>query len=170
MEHGQHRPCDSGGGSIDGQRSQELLEIYKLHAELAERVTQRRHASSRLYVSLLVGLTVFVGALLRLGDEPSQHGAVFVVVGAVAFLLALSWERSLRSYAQLSSGKFKALLALEGELAWAFYQCEWRHLGEGKNPKRYTELTRVERSVPWVFGFLSVVVGGLGMYWWIAGP
>ena len=170
MEYGQCRPCDSGGGSIDGQHSQELLEIYKLHAELTERVAERRHASSRLYVSLLVGLTVFVGALLRLGDDPSQHGAVFIAVGVVAFLLALSWERSLRSYAQLSSGKFKALLALEAELAWAFYQCEWRHLGEGKDPRRYTELTQVERTLPCVFGLLSVAVGGLGLYWCIAGP
>ena len=123
-----------------------------------------------MYVSLLVGLTVFVGALLRLGDDPSQHGAAFIVVGVVALLLSLSWERSLHSYKQLSIGKFKALHALEGELAWAFYQCEWRHLGEGKDPRRYTELTRVERYVPWVFAFLSLAVGVRGLCWWIAGP
>ena len=170
MECGQRRPCDPGGGPIDVQLSQELLEIYKLHAELAERVAQRRHASSRLYVSLLVALTVFVGALLRVGDDPSDHGAVLVAVSVVALLLALSWARSLRSYAQLSSGKFKALLALEEKLAWAFSQCEWRHLGEGKDPKRYTELTRIERSVPWAFVVLSVAVGGLGLHWCLAGP
>lgn len=107
---------------------------------------------------------------MRLGGDPSQHGAIFVVVGVVALFLAVSWERSLRSYAQLSGGKFKALLALEEKLAWAFYQCEWHHLGEGKDPKRYTELTRVERSVPWVFGLLAVVVVLLGLYWCLAGP
>ncbi len=31
----------------------ELLEIYKLHAELADRVSQRREGANRLYVSLL---------------------------------------------------------------------------------------------------------------------
>ena len=32
------------------------LEIYKLHAEMADRVTQRRLQTNRFYISLLTGL------------------------------------------------------------------------------------------------------------------
>ena len=39
-----------------------LLEIYKLHAGLADRVSQRREGANRLYVSLNVGLVIFLAA------------------------------------------------------------------------------------------------------------
>ena len=47
----------------------ELLEIYKLHAELADRVSQRREGANRLYVSLLTGLFIFLAAMVRYGAE-----------------------------------------------------------------------------------------------------
>ena len=50
----------------------EMLEIYKLHAELADRVSQRREGANRLYVSLLVGLELLTAdgwrALREVGD------------------------------------------------------------------------------------------------------
>ena len=36
----------------------ERLEIYKLHAELADRVSQRREGANRLYVTLLLGIGI----------------------------------------------------------------------------------------------------------------
>ena len=41
---------------------QELLEIYKLHSELADRVSQRREGANRLYVSLLAGMFILPAA------------------------------------------------------------------------------------------------------------
>ncbi len=46
---------------------QELLEIYKLHSELADRVSQRREGANRLYVSLLAGIFILPAAFLRYG-------------------------------------------------------------------------------------------------------
>ena len=62
---------------MDDSKRKELLEIYRLHADLADKVSQRREDANRLYVSLLVGLGVFVAALLRFGngdgyDQPSS--------------------------------------------------------------------------------------------------
>ncbi len=51
------------------ENRQELLEIYKLHAELADRVSQRREGANRLFVSLLTGMLIFMAALLRYGAE-----------------------------------------------------------------------------------------------------
>ena len=39
----------------------DLLEIYKLHAELADRVSQRRIEASKIFVSVLLGMLALLG-------------------------------------------------------------------------------------------------------------
>lgn len=139
----------------DSDRS-ELLEIYKLHAELADRVSQRREGANRLYVSLLAGLAAFVAALIRfgVGDVPVQ--IVLVTIGVAGAALSASWYIVLRSYRQLNTGKFRALHELEGRLAYRFFQREWDLLGKGDDRRRYWRLTVVERILPCVFFMLFV--------------
>ncbi len=90
-----------------GPKGNELLEIYKLHAELADRVSQRRKGANRLYASLLVGLVALLAILLRLGLGPEE--IVFYIAGATGILLSASWYVVIRSYRQLNAGKFEAL-------------------------------------------------------------
>lgn len=139
-------------------RQDELLEIYKLHAELADRVSQRREGANRLYVSLLAGIVVFLGALIRfgIGDVPTEF--VLCAVGSFGVLLSLSWYVLIRSYRQLNTGKFKALHELEERLAYPFYQREWDLLGEGKRISRYWKLTVVETVLPIIFLILFGVL------------
>lgn len=129
-------------------RQDELLEIYKLHAELADRVSQRREGANRLYVSLITGVVVFLGALIRfgIGDIPTDF--VFCAVGVFGVLLSLSWFVIIRSYRQLNSGKFHALHELEEKLAYPFYKREWDLLDKGKRMSRYWKLTVVETFLP----------------------
>ena len=152
------------------ENSKEILEIYKLHAELADRVSQRRLAANRLYVGLLVGLLLFCGALLRMDGETAYVGPFLCLVGSVGVLLAISWRVIVRSYRQLNAGKFKALRELECALSWQFFQREWGHLGEGNEPGRYRRLSRVEESLPWVFLVISLVVIGVGLWLWVTKP
>lgn len=44
---------------MDNDRA-ELLEIYKLHAELADKVSQRREGANRLYVSLITAILALI--------------------------------------------------------------------------------------------------------------
>ena len=136
----------------------ELLEIYKLHAELADRVSQRREGANRLYVSLLAGLAAFLAVLIRfgVGDVPVQ--VVLVSVGVVGTALSASWYVVLRSYRQLNTGKFRALHELEGKLAYPFFQREWDLLGEGEDRNRYWRLTIVEIGLPYIFFVLFVAL------------
>ncbi len=67
----------------------EHLEMYKLHAELADRVSHRREGANRLYVSLLVGLMVFLAALIRFGVGDAALRCVLIAVG-VSLLLSAS--------------------------------------------------------------------------------
>ena len=125
-------------------KTQELLEIYKLHAELADRVSQRREGANRLYVSLLIGLVLFAAALLRFGTDGISPDILFWVGVVLGALLAISWYIVIRSYRQLNTGKFSALQDLESHLAYPFFTKEWELLGEGKKRSRYWKLTVVE--------------------------
>ena len=139
----------------------ELLEIYKLHAELADRASQRREGANRLYVSLLVGLMVFLGAVLRFGAGGVPVGMILLVAGVMGSLLSVSWFVVIRSYRQLNSGKFKALHELEEKLAYPFFKREWELLAQGKEISRYWKLTNVEVGLPCIFFLLFF---GLAVY------
>lgn len=134
--------------------SEQLLEIYKLHAHLADRVSQRREGANRLYVSLLVGLAVFVAALLRFSGGGASIRVLLCAAGGIGALLAVSWYVVIRSYRQLNSGKFKALHELEGKLPYPFYKREWDLLAKGKDISRYWKLTNVETGLPVIFFLL----------------
>ena len=139
----------------DDSKKKELLEIYRLHADLADKVSQRREGANRLYVSLLVGLGVFVAASLRFGDGDVYEKPILISSGVVGALLSVSWFVVIRSYRQLNSGKFKALHELEEKLAYPFFKREWELLDEGKNLSRYWKLTNVETGLPLIFFLLS---------------
>ena len=149
---------------MDAERS-EQLEIYRLHAELSDRVSQRREGANRLYVSLLLALVLFLAALLRFGAGDLPASMVVVVVGSIGIALSVAWLLVIRSYRQLNTGKLKALHELEEHLAYPFFKREWELLGEGKRRSRYWRLTQTEAVLPWIFLvlFCGVIVAVLCM-------
>ena len=138
---------------MDGDK-QELLEIYKIHTELADRVSQRREGANRLFVSLLTGILIFLAAFLRYGGDTIPFRAVLIVVGVFGIFLAAAWYIVIRSYRQLNTEKFAAIHELEKKLAYPFFTREWELLGKGRNRSRYWKLTVVETSLPYIFGIL----------------
>lgn len=135
----------------------DLLEIYRLHAELADKVSQRREGANRLYVSLISGLILFATGLLQFNATHDSMKVALVSVSILGLLLSGSWYIVIRSYRQLNTGKFKALHELEGKLAYPFFQREWDLLGEGRD-HRYWKLTVVETFLPLIFGVLFCVL------------
>ena len=139
----------------------ELIEIYKLHSELADRVSQRREGANRLYVSLLVGLGVFVVALLRFGVGDASEQLVLGLIGVFGILLSLSWFFVIRSYKQLNTEKFRVLHDLETKLPYRFFTHEWDPKSERAKSNIYWKLTDVERTLPFIFLILFL---GLSIY------
>lgn len=131
------------------------LEIYKLHAEFADRLSQRRESANRLFVSLLTGL---LAALLWLGAGDLGGSAVTGFLGVAGVLLSAAWFVVIRSYRQLATGKFDALHELEQHLAYQFFEREWELLREGRDFRKYWRLTVVETSLPIIFGLLFLGV------------
>ena len=143
----------------------EYLEIYKLHAELADRVSQRREGANRLYVSLLVGLMVSLAALARFGLSDTPERYVLATVGVIGVLLAISWFSVIRSYKQLNSEKFRVLHELEQQLVFQFFKREWDPKSDGKKSNRYWKLTNVESALPVIFGLLFVGLVSYALYY-----
>ena len=136
----------------------ELLELYKLHSELADRVSQRREGANRLYVGLLTAFLAAIVAFARwVGDDailPTWS------LGLFGLLMCTAWYINIRSYRQLNEGKFHALKRLEEKLAFHFFKVEWEFLKKGESRNKYWKLTDVEKFLPGVFGvmFLLVIV------------
>ena len=158
MECQQHCWCDQGAGMTNDSGQHELLELYKLHAELADRVSQRREGANRLYAGLLTGFTAFAIALLRFGTGDVPMNIILFIDGAVGASLSVSWYVVIRSYRQLNTGKFRALHELEKKLPYPFFTREWELLAEGKDRSRYWKLTVVETGLPVTFLLLSCLL------------
>jgi hypothetical protein len=122
---------------------QQLFDQYKLAVEMADRVSARRMQANTFFLAVNTGLI-----------------AVLV--------LCYGWWRIVGSYRQLSSGKHAVILEIETLLPAAPYAAEWAVLGEGRDPRRYLPLTRVETWVPRLFALLylllllAVLLGGQG--------
>ena len=146
---------------MDGGKQSELLEIYKLHAELADRVSRRREGANRFYAGLLTA--VLLTAFLGYGTGSLPVRAILTAGGVLGVLLSASWYIVIRSYRQLNAGKFDALHELEEKLAYPFFKREWELLKEGRERSRYWKLTVVETGLP--LGFLALSAASIIIAW-----
>lgn len=138
----------------------ELLALYSLYVELADRVSQRRHQANAFFVSLISGI---LGIFLAVGKlDGFEGGLLFIVPGVLGVFLCFFWWVHIRSYRQLNSGKFKVIREMEAKLVFPCFEREWELLGAGRIKKRYLRLTVLERWLPIVggLGFLGMVLMG----------
>ena len=142
---------------------QELLEIYKLHAQLADNVSNRRATANHFYLLVLSGLSVLFSALLQ-RENGVPLGWLMVGFGLFGMLLAVAWYVVIRSYRQLNTGKFDVLQKLEEQLAYPFFTREWELLLEGKDHKKYGKLSVVETLVPVIFFVCFAALFLIGIY------
>ena len=130
------------------RKQDRLLEIYKLHSELVDGVSRRREGANRLYVSLHVGVVVFLAALLRFGSGTTPESYVLWGITALGFYLCASWMLVILSYQQLNREKFRVLRELEGHLPFQFFTKEWDPKSTGRKSNQYWKLTYAETTLP----------------------
>lgn len=140
------------------------VELYKLHSELADRVSQRREGANRLHVSIAVGLVVFLGTLIRFSEDQTPAAIVILTVGIGGLIVSASWYIVLRSYRQLNSEKFRVLHDMETRLPYQFFTMEWDPESVGAKSSRYWKLSVVETIMPMMFGalFLGMTIYSVG--------
>ncbi|MGY1632940.1 hypothetical protein ACI784_14655 [Geodermatophilus sp. SYSU D01186] len=134
-----------------------MLDLYKLGAELADRVSARRATANSFFLTVQTTLIAVVGLIAP--DLTQQSVWTGAVATAGGVLLSVTWWLSLRSYRELNSAKFEVLHAVEADLPVRLFKDEWDLLearpSSWRKP-RYSELGRIERLVPWVFALLWI--------------
>ncbi len=125
-----------------------LLEQYKLYAEMADRVSQRRDQSNRFYAGLLAGMIAIMIVLTRLDVSDDILAVVLLVGGLFGAFLSVVWFVNIRSYRTLNTAKYKVINELEESLPTRGYAREWDLLTASSSSPRYFQLTRVEQFVP----------------------
>lgn len=138
------------------EQPKELLEIYKLHVELADRVSARRGEAARAHITLLSGLAALLGIVARTGGGDVPLWVVSGGISFVAMVVAVSWALLIESYRQLNRAKFEVLCKLEDKLAFQFFSMEWVALGEGREEKKYLRLTEAESILPYAVALACV--------------
>jgi hypothetical protein len=144
----------------DPRGTEELLEIYKLAVEMADRISARRGTANGFFVTLHAALIGVVG-LVDPADGSAGDDFGRALAGVAGVVLAVAWWALLRSYRDLNAAKFRVINEMERSLPVAPFAREWEYLtGAQRKPlhKRYAEFGVVERLVPLVFALLYVAV------------
>ena len=151
-------------------KKNELLEIYKLHAQLASDMANRLTTTNRFYLTLIFGLLAFFGALLRASDvlipEEIDKKMIFRNVTTIAdiFVVILStiWAISIGDYCKMLSEKYKVLLKLEKKFEFRFFKNEW---GQTEDIP-YVQLSIFQIWVPVFFicAFFLLMLGNVILY------
>ncbi|MGM1065205.1 RipA family octameric membrane protein [Saccharothrix sp. Mg75] len=135
------------------------IELYKLAVEMADRVSARRSTTNTFFLAVQTGFIAVVGlATPSLKSMPWWTSLVVAIAGMV---LSLSWWLQLRSYRDLNRAKFAVINATEERLPIKIFTDEWASLKKDPVPGwrgRYAELGTVERTVPFVFAGLYILL------------
>lgn len=140
--------------------SNELFEPYALAVEMADRVSERRGAANKFFLSVQTTLLAAVG----LADTTLDHVAWYSALTAALTGCAISavWWLQLRSYRMLNAAKFTVINRLEQRLPARIFMDEWeilKHVGEdGSHRLGYVELGTTERLIPWVLAGLHLLL------------
>lgn len=124
-----------------------LLEQYKIMVGSTEKVTDQRLRVNNLFftvTSSILSVSLVVGKAL----EFSIVGAVgMLALTGMAFLITFLWEKLIRSYGKLNTGKFAVIDQIEKQLRTNMFEHEWKILKSdvGYESNTETEATIVKR-------------------------
>ena len=129
---------------------------------MTDNLNHRRSLANSFFLSINAGLLSALGLMANLGIDSITASGLWIVLGAIGGgLFSYTWIRTVKSYSQLSYGKWTIIQEIEKRLPLSLYEVEWKILGEGKVPKKYNPLTDVEKRVPVVFiilyGFSAIM-------------
>lgn len=135
---------------IDPDKSppdKDLVEIYKLLVEMADRVSERRQSANSFYLS--VNTAIIGGAAYLSQSAFGELGTLAVSAAGIA--ICFLWVRSVVSYKSLNAAKFEVITALEDRLPVSPFKDEWAILDVDGDGKRHKPFHRTEVLVPVVF-------------------
>jgi hypothetical protein len=132
-----------------------LLEQYKIMVGSTEKVTDQRMRVNNLFftvTSSILSISLVVGKAF----EFSVVGAIgMLLLSSMAFLVTFLWERLVRSYGKLNTGKFTVIDQIEKQLRTNMFEHEWQVL---KQDVGYESNTETEAKVVKRFRWFVLIV------------
>lgn len=124
-----------------------LLEQYKIMVGSTEKVTDQRMRVNNLFFTVTSSI-LSVSLVLGKSFEFSVVGAIgMLALSIMAFVVTFLWEKLVRSYGKLNTGKFTVIDQIEKQLRTNMFEHEWnilkQHVGYESNTE--TEATVVKR-------------------------
>lgn len=155
---------------VSEEKKSRLLEIYKLHAQLASAISNRRDATYRFYPTLISGLLIILFTVLQhknnIFSETTEGtpnpliGYSMLIAGCLGMLLSLIWKYSINRYNLMLTEKYKVLMELETKLEFHFFQQEWKSIEKkvefNPNVQFSTAETYISRAFLFLFIMLSI--------------
>lgn len=138
-----------------------LLEQYKIMVGSTEKVSDQRLRVNNLFftvTSSILSVSLVVGKAL----EFSIVGAIaMLALAGMAFLITFLWEKLIRSYGKLNTGKFAVIDQIEKQLRTNMFEHEWKILKSdvGYESNTETEATVVKRFRWFVFAIAAIEAG-----------
>ena len=127
------------------------FEIYKLHAELAERVAALREDVSKLHSGLVSGIIAATVIAKRINPDSNELGAVLPLLGLI---VSISWVVSIFSIRARVKAKGDTLRDLEKKIIPSFpflVEEEQRY-----SPKKFLRRSLTSIVMPALFASLCV--------------
>lgn len=141
------------------QYKQHLLEQYKIYVEMADRISQRRISTNTFYITVTSLILTTYGVLKSLSF------AANVCILIAGMLLSFSWYKVINSYKQLNSVKWHLVHEIEEQLPICPYKYEWIKAGEGKDKKKYSPISHLEKNLPIIFGMIFLIILIISIYY-----
>ena len=149
---------------ISEEKKNRLLEAYKLHAQLASDMSNRKATTDRFYPTLISGLLVIFLTVLQHksnilpqkieGNPLTAYSTL--ITGYLGVLLSLMWMYSINQYDLMLNRKYKFLIELETKLEFHFFQQEWKSAD-------FSKFSKAETYIPRAFLFLFILLSILGI-------
>jgi len=134
--------------------TQTILEIYKLHVEMADRISHRRGVANNWFITINTSIiTVF---LFVVGREISNKLVIIISVFILGIALNYIWIKLIKSYKELNTAKFKALHKLESKLPLKFLEIEDKIYKKAKR-KDFSDIEITMPRVLILLYFVSLV-------------
>jgi hypothetical protein len=137
-----------------------LFAQYQIYVDGMEKISDRRQNANNYFITINTVLISFIGVLFQV-KVFEQIAWVKSLIAAIGIIICVIFWFLLRSYKQLNTGKFQVIHEIESKLPLALYDFEWKILDEGKIRSTYFPFSHIEMVIPWVFGFVYVVLGVL---------
>ena len=122
-----------------------ILAQWQTCVEMANSISQRRDTMNNIFVTLNVAIIAAVSITWNIKS-------LFILIAGI--VVCVIWLLFIRNYKLLNTEKFHVINSIEKNLQVQPFNDEWEKL---KNNKKYTDGTKLEKTLPIMFIILYIV-------------